>query len=319
MAQTVVTSEHRRAGRPARRATRHETNTGVSNNKLAIWMFLSSEALFFGAFISTYFLYRGRDAQFLKGPTPDRAAQHPVHVGDVVRAADELAHDGARARRDPARRPPAVPRSGSSPPRCSALTFIGGQVYEFTEFYREGLHLSTNMFGTTFYVLTGLHGAHVTVGIIWLLSLWARSMQGRLRHRASREAVEIAGLYWHFVDIVWIFIFTADLPDSPALRTPDDRQTPKSHEPGTDGRGRRRDAARSRAVAEQRGRGRRGARGHPDAAAVRADRGVLVIVTARRDRDCRTSTPRHTNCIIVALVRDGRGQVLPRRRAGTCT
>ena len=60
------------------------------------------------------------------------------------------------------------------------MTFIGGQVFEFTEFYREGLHLSTNMFGTTFFVLTGLHGAHVTVGIIWLLSLWVRSMQGRL-------------------------------------------------------------------------------------------------------------------------------------------
>ena len=57
-------------------------------------------------------------------------------------------------------------------------------------------------------MLTGLHGAHVTIGIVWLLSLWGRSMQGRLppeRH----EAVEIAGLYWHFVDVVWIFIFTA--------------------------------------------------------------------------------------------------------------
>src|SRR4051812_22415861 len=48
----------------------HETNTGVSNAKLAIWLFLSSEALFFGAFLATYFLYRGRDATFLKGPTP---------------------------------------------------------------------------------------------------------------------------------------------------------------------------------------------------------------------------------------------------------
>jgi cytochrome c oxidase subunit 3/cytochrome o ubiquinol oxidase subunit 3 len=88
------------------------------------------------------------------------------------------------------------------------LTFISGQVFEFTEFYREGLHLSTNMFGTTFYVLTGLHGAHVTMGIIWLLILWGRSMQHRLPTE-KYEAVEIAGLYWHFVDIVWIFIFTA--------------------------------------------------------------------------------------------------------------
>jgi cytochrome c oxidase subunit 3/cytochrome o ubiquinol oxidase subunit 3 len=88
------------------------------------------------------------------------------------------------------------------------LTFIGGQVYEFTHFYREGLSLSSNLFGSSFFTLTGLHGAHVTMGIVWLLALWGRSMQGKLpQHR--HEAVEIAGLYWHFVDVVWIVIFTA--------------------------------------------------------------------------------------------------------------
>ena len=56
-------------------------------------------------------------------------------------------------------------------------------------------------------MLTGFHGAHVTIGIIWLLSLWGLSMQGRLRAGRLR-AVEIAGLYWHFVDVVWIVIFT---------------------------------------------------------------------------------------------------------------
>ena len=76
-----------------------------------------------------------------------------------------------------------------------------------SEFYREGLTLQANLFGTTFFTLTGLHGAHVTVGIIWLLSLWGLSMQGRLKVQHA-EKVEIAGLYWHFVDIVWIVIFT---------------------------------------------------------------------------------------------------------------
>ena len=56
-------------------------------------------------------------------------------------------------------------------------------------------------------MLTGFHGAHVTVGIIWLLSLWGLSMQGKLT-AADSEKVEIAGLYWHFVDVVWIVIFT---------------------------------------------------------------------------------------------------------------
>jgi len=76
------------------------------------------------------------------------------------------------------------------------------------EYHALGFVPSDGAFPSTFFVLTGLHGAHVTMGIVWLLSLWGRSMQGTLpaeRH----EAVEIAGLYWHFVDVVWIFIFTA--------------------------------------------------------------------------------------------------------------
>jgi heme/copper-type cytochrome/quinol oxidase subunit 3 len=86
-------------------------------------------------------------------------------------------------------------------------TFIGGQIYEFTEFTREGLKVSTNLFGSSFYLLTGFHGAHVTIGIIWLLSLWGMSNRGRLP-TGKAESVEIAGLYWHFVDVVWIIIFT---------------------------------------------------------------------------------------------------------------
>jgi cytochrome c oxidase subunit 3/cytochrome o ubiquinol oxidase subunit 3 len=87
------------------------------------------------------------------------------------------------------------------------LTFVGGQVYEFTAFFHEGLTLSTNLFGTTFYVLTGFHGVHVTVGILMLLSLAGMSVADRLGDDAAFP-VEMVGLYWHFVDIVWIVIFT---------------------------------------------------------------------------------------------------------------
>ena len=87
------------------------------------------------------------------------------------------------------------------------MTFVGGQVYEFTAFYHEGLKLSTNLFGTTFYVLTGFHGVHVTVGILMLLSLVGMSYARRLPDDPSLP-VEMVGLYWHFVDIVWIVIFT---------------------------------------------------------------------------------------------------------------
>ena len=69
------------------------------------------------------------------------------------------------------------------------------------------LKVQTNLFGCTFFVLTGTHGAHVTVGVLWLLTLWVRALQGKLGP-AQAITVEISGLYWHFVDVVWIVIFT---------------------------------------------------------------------------------------------------------------
>jgi cytochrome c oxidase subunit 3/cytochrome o ubiquinol oxidase subunit 3 len=185
----------------------HDTNTGVTSPKLGMWMFLSSEALFFGAFISTYFLYRGRDATFKGGPTPNELFDIPFTSATsfiLLMSSLTMVLALAAIQRGDHRRL----RIWLLATAMFGLTFIAGQVYEFTEFHREGLTLSSNLFGTTFFVLTGLHGAHVTVGIFWLLSLWSRSMQGRLRTEQA-EAVEIAGLYWHFVDVVWIVIFTA--------------------------------------------------------------------------------------------------------------
>jgi heme/copper-type cytochrome/quinol oxidase subunit 3 len=199
---TIATTEH---GEPvAHGSDPHGTSTGVSNTKLAIWMFLGSECLFFGAFISTYLLYRGRD---LAGPKPKELFDVPfTSCTSFILLMSSLTMVLALA---------AIQRGdhrrfriwiGST--ALFGLTFIGGQVYEFTNFYREGLNLHVNLFGSTFFILTGLHGAHVTVGIFWLLSLYSRSLQGKLTTEHA-EAVEVAGLYWHFVDVVWIFIFTA--------------------------------------------------------------------------------------------------------------
>ncbi|HUF84434.1 MAG TPA: cytochrome c oxidase subunit 3 [Acidimicrobiia bacterium] len=181
----------------------HATATGVTNTKLAMWLFLSSDCLFFGAFISTYLLYRGRSEE---GPFPEDVYDIPfTSVTSFILLMSSLTMVLALA---------AIQRGDYRRLRiwlmATALfgaTFIGGQVFEFTEFYREGLRLGTNVFGSSFFVLTGLHGAHVTGGIIWLLSLWGLATQGRLTS-ADAEKVEIAGLYWHFVDVVWIVIFT---------------------------------------------------------------------------------------------------------------
>ena len=85
--------------------------------------------------------------------------------------------------------------------------FLGFQIYEFRHFVHEGLTLQQNLFGTTFFVLTGTHGIHVTIGVLWLLSILVTSY---IRPISSRDEVyfDVAALYWHFVDIVWIVIFT---------------------------------------------------------------------------------------------------------------
>src|SRR5438093_5625691 len=171
--------------------------------KLAMWIFLASECMLFGALISTYVLYRGASTVW---PYPDQVFDCPyTSVSSFVLLASSLTMVLALA---------AIQRGDDGRLRVWLLatamlgmTFIGGQVYEFTTFVHEGLSLHKNLFGTTFFVLTGFHGAHVTVGILMLLTLFSLSMTGRIRREHSL-AVELVGLYWHFVDIVWIVIFT---------------------------------------------------------------------------------------------------------------
>jgi cytochrome c oxidase subunit 3/cytochrome o ubiquinol oxidase subunit 3 len=195
----LVPAQHDDAATPA-----HATHTGVANAKLAMWLFLSSDCLFFGAFIATYLLYRDRPGQ--TGPTPQDVYNIPfTSVTSFILLMSSLTMVLALA---------AVQRGDYRRFRvwimATALfgaTFIGGQIFEFTEFTRKGLNVDTNLFGSSFFILTGIHGTHVLIGIVWLVSLWGLSMQSRLSQGDS-ERVEIAGLYWHFVDVVWIVIFT---------------------------------------------------------------------------------------------------------------
>jgi heme/copper-type cytochrome/quinol oxidase subunit 3 len=179
------------------------TATGLDNRKLGMWAFLGSECLFFGSLIASYLLYRGRS---VVGPYPDQVYDIPyTSVSSFVLLMSSLTMVLALN---------AIQRGDDRKLRAWLLatallgiTFVGGQVFEFTVFVKEGLTLSRNLFGSSFFVLTGFHGAHVTVGILMLLSLFGMSLAGRLpAERALR--VELVGLYWHFVDVVWIVIFT---------------------------------------------------------------------------------------------------------------
>ena len=87
-------------------------------------------------------------------------------------------------------------------------TFLGFQVFEFSEFYfHDDLSPQTNLFGTTFYALTGTHGLHVTVGVIWLGIIFYSSLFRNSVTSKTNLDLDLAALYWHFVDIVWIVIF----------------------------------------------------------------------------------------------------------------
>ncbi len=168
-----------------------------------MWAFIGSECMLFASLIATYLAYRGRS---LVGPYPEDLLNIPfITVTTFVLLMSSLTMVLALS---------AVQRGDARGSRVFLLLtavlgiiFVGGQAIEFNHFAGEGLGLSRNLFSSTFFLTTGFHGAHVTAGVIWLLSLWVLTMRGRLGPEKSVK-VEVAGLYWHFVDVVWIVLFT---------------------------------------------------------------------------------------------------------------
>ncbi len=181
-------------------------STGMPDTKLLMWIFLASDCMFFGSLIATYMIYRGRSEDIGVGPFPADILDIPyTSVSAFVLLMSSLTMVLALA---------AIQKNEMRGLRVwlaatslLGAVFLGGQYFEFTEFFHEGLSLQTNMFGASFFTLTGFHGAHVTIGVVWLLSLLFVSLRGGLSQKDA-SSVEIAGLYWHFVDIVWIIIFT---------------------------------------------------------------------------------------------------------------
>src|SRR5215216_1603764 len=191
-------------GRYSAPAGHHPPSTiGVDNRKLLMWLFLASDCMFFGSLIGTFMVYKGRSTL---GPTPHEIFDIPyTSVSAFVLLMSSLTMVLALA---------AIQRNDQPRLRIWLITtallgtvFIGGQYYEFTTFYHEELTLQHSLFGSSLFTLTGFHGAHVTIGIFWLLYMAAMSWSSRL-NAEQPLFIEIAGLYWHFVDIVWIVIFT---------------------------------------------------------------------------------------------------------------
>ena len=176
---------------------------GVDHRKLAMWVFLGSECFFFGTLIATYLAYKGRS---VVGPHPHEILNIPLttlSTFDLLMSSLLMVLALAAAQRGDR----AQSRLWLAGTILFGLIFLGFQAYEFTEFVHEGLTLQQNLFGSTFFTLTGFHGGHVAIGVTWLATLLVLDLRGRLAVSDALK-VEIAGLYWHFVDIVWIAIFT---------------------------------------------------------------------------------------------------------------
>ena len=181
----------------------HYTSTGLNSWKVGFWTFIGSECLFFASLISTYMVYKGRS---VVGPYPEEILNIPLtSVSTFVLLMSSLAMVLALDGVQRGSKKLSLIWLGAVIVLGSA--FLGFQVYEFNHFFHEGLSIGTNVFGSSFFVLTGFHGAHVTGGVIWMITLWILAARGKLAP-ADALKVEIAGLYWHFVDIVWIVIFT---------------------------------------------------------------------------------------------------------------
>jgi len=191
-----------------------ETSTGLDSRKLAIWTFIGSECLFFASLISVYMVYKGKS---LVGPFPHQPWTSPtgqefepilqiplVTTGTALLLFSSFFVVMALAGAQRGDRRALLGWLGAT--IFCGMFFVGMQVYEFYHFVHEGLGYTTNLFGSTFYTLTGFHGTHVTIGLIWLLTIWILALRGKLPPEKSLN-LEIAALYWHFVDVVWIVIF----------------------------------------------------------------------------------------------------------------
>ena len=199
-----LTTETPTVHAPAAHTEGHHTSTGLSNEKLGMWAFLGSECLLFGGLISTFLLLRGKGV--VHGPLVKDLYDIPfTSVSSFVLLMSSMTMVLALSAQQRGLFTRARVWLGAT--ALFGLTFVSGQVYEFTTFYHEGLGYTTNLFGSAFYTMTGFHGIHVTVGIVMLMSLFIKSLRGNLT-KENAETVEIIGLYWHFVDIVWILIFT---------------------------------------------------------------------------------------------------------------
>ena len=163
---------------------------------------ITAESAIFTIFVVAYLFYIGKS---LTGPTPSEVLEPPIFYSICLLSSSVTVHlAGTFLERG---------KQGSFL-SLWLLTLILGALFLFGTgqewhrlIYEEGLTISTNLFGTTYYSLVGLHAFHVTAGLIMLLIVLIFALTGRVTQKHSRR-IGVLSMYWHFVDAVWVVVFT---------------------------------------------------------------------------------------------------------------
>jgi cytochrome c oxidase subunit 3/cytochrome o ubiquinol oxidase subunit 3 len=170
-----------------------------------MWVFLSSEVLFFGSLIATFLVYRNRSAYCGDNPCQKLLNLPLTGVNTFILIVSSLTMVLSLA---------AAINNRQRQLKLWLLativlgsTFLSIQGFEYVKLWNEGLTPRVSLFGSAFYTLTGFHGTHVLVGVIILLAVLLKALFGGFGAKHYLP-IELAGLYWHFVDLVWIIIFT---------------------------------------------------------------------------------------------------------------
>ncbi len=186
--------------------TDREAGAGVYNEKLGMWVFLGSEVMFFTALIGSYIILRVAQPQAWAGHPNQTPLNIPVTAVNTfllicssvtMVKAFAAAQDGLQKQL----------RMWLVATCIIGAAFVGVQIFEYRELIGHGFIPSKDLFASTFYTMTGFHGFHVTMGVICMIWVTLKAFRGGYS-ATDHRGVEVIGLYWHFVDLVWIILFT---------------------------------------------------------------------------------------------------------------
>ena len=182
----------------------HIGRLGIDTRKLGMWIFLASEIMFFTGLIGSYIVLRF--ANIHSWPVPSTVLNIPltaVNTFILICSSATLVLGLASVQRGYKE----GLQVGLFLTVLLGSIFLSIQVHEYKGLIHDGFTISSSIFGSCFFTLTGFHGAHVLAGVIWLTVVLIRSLLGYFSPE-EYAGVEIVGLYWHFVDLVWIILFT---------------------------------------------------------------------------------------------------------------